>query len=204
MAEGGEPGPDRARDGGFWARLWRRPTKWFLLGIPAGGALAFLVGIAFSGAFVTTVEATSTLQFCTSCHEMDANVGEEYRQSVHYQNAAGVRAVCADCHVPHALIPKLLAKTRATFTDVPAHLMGKIDTREKFEAHRAELAERVWARMRANNSANCRSCHSYAAMALDKQGHYAQRKHTKEYVEKTGKTCIDCHSGIAHKLPEDM
>ncbi|STJ59843.1 cytochrome c-type protein torC [Escherichia coli] len=34
-------------------------------------------------------------------------------------------------------------------------LLTPIDTPEKFEAKRAELAEREWARMKENNSATC-------------------------------------------------
>ncbi len=41
-------------------------------------------------------------------------------------------------------------------------------------------------------------------MNLEAQDRYARRKHSPEYLEKTGRTCIDCHEGIAHKLPEEM
>jgi len=204
MAEESETGKGPGPNGGFWARLWRRPTRWFLLGIPAGGALALVLGILGTSGFLTVLGATNTQEFCISCHEMEANVYQEYKQTIHYQNPAGVQATCPDCHVPHEFISKMIAKTRASFTDVPAHLMGKIDTPEKFEQHRAELAERVWARMKGNDSANCRSCHSYEAMALKDQDRYARRKHSPEYLEKTGRTCIDCHKGIAHKMPEAL
>jgi len=203
MSDDKQPGESGQRRG-FWAWLWARPKRWFLLGIPAGGFLAFLVGIGFSGGFMTVVEASSTLSFCTSCHEMQAFVYQEYKQTPHYQNASGVRAICSDCHVPHALVPKLWRKFQATYGEIPAHFMGKIDTREKFEAHRAELAQKVWDRMEATDSATCRKCHSYEAMAADKQDRYAQRKHSEEYRKATGATCIDCHKGIAHHLPEKM
>lgn len=195
---------DPHRREGLWSRLWRRPTRWYLLGIPAGGFLALLLGIVGTGGFLTTIKATNSLAFCTSCHEMNAFVYQEYKESPHYNNASGVRAICADCHVPKAFIPKMIRKIQATFNEVPQHFLGKIDTREKFEAHRAELAERVWARMRANDSQSCRTCHSYEAMVLESQGRSASRRHSPEYREKTGRTCIDCHEGIAHKLPADM
>lgn len=51
-----------------------------------------------------------------------------------------------------------------------------IDTPEKFEAKRAELAEREWARMKENNSATCRSCHNYDAMDHAKQHPEAARQ----------------------------
>lgn len=96
------------------------------------------------------------------------------------------------------------AKIRATYNEVPKHFLGKIDTAEKFEAHKLELAERVWARLKATDSRECRNCHSYEVMALEMQDRQAQRRHSLEYREASGKTCIDCHKGVAHELPEGM
>lgn len=189
---------------GKWARLWQRPRSRWLLGIPAGGVLALIVGAVLWEGVHYSLKATNTLEFCISCHEMEAFVYEPYKESAHYQNAAGVRAVCADCHVPEALVPKIMRKVQATFNEVPGHLMGKIDTQEKFDAHLPEMAMSVWAGMRANNSRECRSCHSYDAMATQMQGRSAAKKHSLEWRERFGDTCIDCHFGIAHKLPEGL
>jgi cytochrome c-type protein NapC len=182
--------------------LWRRPRAWFLLGIPLGGFLMFLAGIIFWGGFNTAVEATNSLWFCASaCHEMDT-VYEEYKETVHYQNQSGVRAICPDCHVPKEWIPKMVAKTKATFNELPKKILGTIDTPEKFEAKRLELAENVWASMRETDSRECRNCHALETMDLAKQDKSAQKKHTQERKLEKGETCIDCHQGIAHKLPE--
>jgi len=182
-------------------KLWRRPRVWFLFGIPVGGFLMFLAGIIFWGGFNTAVEATNSLGFCTSCHEMDT-VYEEYKTTVHYQNQSGVRAICPDCHVPKEWVPKMVAKTKATFNELPKKILGTIDTPEKFKAARLELAEDVWASMKATNSRECRNCHSLEAMKLSLQDKSARKKHTAEHMLKKGETCIDCHKGIAHKLPE--
>lgn len=182
-------------------RLWRRPRTWFLFGIPLGGFLMFLAGIIFWGGFNTVLEATNSLGFCTSCHEMDT-VYEEYKQSVHYQNRAGVRAICSDCHVPKDWTHKIIAKTRATFNELPKTILGVIDTPEKFKAKRLELAEHVWKRMKETDSRECRNCHSLETMKLADQGKSAQKKHTLERKAEKGETCIDCHKGIAHELPE--
>jgi nitrate/TMAO reductase-like tetraheme cytochrome c subunit len=56
--------------------------------------------------------------------------------------------------------------------------------------------------MKANNSRECRNCHSLEAMALSLQDKSARKKHTEEHMREKGETCIDCHKGIAHKLPE--
>ncbi len=182
------------------SRIWqwlRRPSA----GVAAGTLLAagFVAAIAFAAGFTGFVEYTNTMPFCTSCHAMREFVYAEYRQSPHYRNSSGVSATCADCHVPRAFIPKLARKIKATFVEVPSHLMGRIDTPEKFEAHRARLAESVWAGMKANDSRECRECHDPVRMALEAQKPRARARHLD--AQASGETCIDCHQGIAHRLP---
>ncbi len=63
------------------------------------------------------------------------------------------------------------------------------------------MAEAVWAKMKATDSRECRNCHSVESMLLDEQQCRAARKH--ENMQEKGKTCIDCHKGVAHELPLD-
>jgi cytochrome c-type protein NapC len=184
-----------------WSKLWRPPFKWYLLWIPTGGILMFVAGIIFWGGFNTVLEATNTEAFCTSCHEMHDYVYQEYQKTIHFNNRTGVRATCPDCHVPKPWIYKIVRKIRAS-NEVYHKIIGTINTREKFEAHRLELAETVWATMKATDSRECRNCHALISMDLSKQDPSAQKKHTIESVRASGKTCIDCHKGIAHELPE--
>ena len=180
-----------------WAWL-RTPSS----GLAAGTLLlvgAVAAGVAWGG-FNSFLGYSDTLGFCTSCHEMEAFVFEEYQQRSHFSNASGVRAICSDCHVPKTLGAKLVRKTVATFNEVPKHLMGTIDTREKFEARKPVLVQNVWDEMKANDSAACRSCHDLGAMALASQKPRARGQH--EDALASGETCIDCHKGIAHSLPE--
>lgn len=171
-----------------------------VLGIFVLGGLA---GLIVSGATASFVQYSNSLDFCITCHEMESTVYQEYKETVHYQNPSGVRAVCADCHVPHHnWIATVLRKMRASVNELPNHFLGKLDTKEKFEAHRLEMAENVWAEMRANDSSECRSCHDREAMVLAEQRTRAQKQHQSAREE--GQTCIDCHDGIAHKLPEGM
>lgn len=190
---------------GFFRRIWQvmmRPSsKW---GVGVLLVAGVVVGAAGWQGYHVVVAETSTLEFCTSCHEMEAYVYPDYAESSHFSNASGVRAICADCHVPKGIVHKTQAKIRATFNEIPSHFLGKIDTQEKFNEHKLELAERVWARMQANDSLACRNCHSYEAMSDEMQDRSARRRHSAEYREATGKTCIDCHKGIVHSLPEAM
>jgi nitrate/TMAO reductase-like tetraheme cytochrome c subunit len=167
-----------------------------LLAVAAAGAVA---GVVFWGGFNTAMEATNSMAFCISCHEMKDNVYQEYVKSPHYRNASGVRAICSDCHVPKEWGPKVWRKIQAS-NELYHHLRGTIDTPEKFEAKRAELAEHVWATMIANDSHECRNCHSWDAMDHQKQTPRGAEK--MQAGRKEGKTCIECHKGVAHALPK--
>ncbi len=160
--------------------------------------LAIVVLLVGVGGFTTVVEATNSVEFCTSCHTMSTNYAE-YKQSVHYSNRSGVRAGCSDCHVPKKNWYAEMYRKLEAAEDVWAEIVGTIDTPEKFNARRAEMAKHEWARMKESNSAGCRNCHSFTAMNLDEQAKGAQSKHAD--AEAAGKTCIDCHKGVAHKLP---
>jgi cytochrome c-type protein NapC len=62
------------------------------------------------------------------------------------------------------------------------------------------MAKHVWKRMKTTDSLECRNCHSVAGFSKDLQSEKAQARHAKGLAE--GKTCIDCHFGIAHKEPD--
>jgi len=156
--------------------------------------------MAIVGGFTTAVESTNSLEFCTSCHDMSYNF-EEYKKSTHYSNAAGVRAVCSDCHVPKKNWFSEMHRKIEAASDVWAELIGTIDTREKFDANRMEMAKREWARMKESDSIGCRNCHSFESMDIEAQAKGARNQHTQAAMKESGKTCIDCHKGIAHKLP---
>ena len=188
--------------GGALARLWRwlrRPsgTITVLTLLVAG----FASGIVFWGGFNTVVEATNTEQFCISCHEMRDNVYAEYKNTIHYTNRTGVRAVCSDCHVPRDWTHKMMRKVQDT-KELYGKVMGTIDTKEKFEAKRLELARHEWARMKAADSRECRNCHSFEGMNSEVQKPRARKQH--ELAQRDKETCIDCHKGIAHQKPKGM
>jgi cytochrome c-type protein NapC len=102
--------------------------------------------------------------------------------------------------VPKDWTHKLLRKAKASF-EVWGKLTGSIATKEKFEAKRMELATHEWERMKARDSIECRNCHSFDAMSSELQRQTPCKKHVKAQVD--GKSCIDCHKGIAHKLPKE-
>ncbi len=179
-----------------WRWFWGPTARfgWGLILI-AGGFL----GVIFWGGFNTFMEYTNTMEFCISCHEMEQLVFREYKESTHYSNPSGVRVVCSDCHVPKDWAAKLLRKIKVS-NELYHKVIGTIDTPEKFEQKRLALAEHVWSDMLESDSRECRNCHSYTAMKHEGQKRRAANK--MRAAAKKGETCIECHKGIAHKLPK--
>lgn len=178
----------------LWTWFWR-PTAVLSAGFTL--TAGFFVGILFWGGFHWSMEMSNTEAFCVSCHTMETNLGE-YRQTVHYNNHSGVRAVCSDCHVPKEWSHKVKAKIIAV-KDVYHELAGSISTPEKYEARRLEMASLVWTKMKKSDSRECRNCHEFQYMDFTLQETRAAAEHQKAID--TGMTCIDCHQGIAHSLP---
>jgi cytochrome c-type protein NapC len=175
-----------------------RPSSLSLVSVVAIGMMS---GLIFWGGFNTGMEATNQLGFCTSCHEMRDTVFQEYKETIHYRNRSGVRAICSDCHVSKDWVHKFVRKIQASQELYGKFVTGSIGTPEKFEAKRMELAQHVWSTMKANDSHECRNCHSWDAMDAHKQSPRASA--AMEKAQKEGKTCIDCHKGIAHLLPKE-
>jgi nitrate/TMAO reductase-like tetraheme cytochrome c subunit len=179
--------------------LWSKPSSRWLLGIPLGGLLMLVLGVVLANGFSFVMHATSSPGFCaTACHEMREFVLPEVASSVHGRNESGVAATCPACHVPQPFLAKTKRKIEAA-REGWGHLRGIIATRDRFEAHKLIMAERVWAEMKASDSRECRSCHDFATMDYDEQGRMAARRH--QAAPKAGQTCIDCHKGVAHALP---
>ena len=179
---------------GWLTSIWR----WVKVIGPFTVVGLFAAGIVFWGGFNWTLEITNTEKFCISCHEMRENVYKEYQSTIHYANRTGVRATCPDCHVPKEWGYKIVRKIQAS-NELWHKLLGSIDTREKYNAKRLALAQNEWARMKDNDSRECRNCHDYNYMDFSEQGRRAHAQHTKGFSE--AKTCIECHKGVAHLLP---
>ncbi|MEP5763869.1 MAG: NapC/NirT family cytochrome c [Halieaceae bacterium] len=187
---------------GIFKRLFQfllSPTaKYSVLTLAGGGIILGVISVV---AFDATMHATSTEEFCTSCHEMADNPGMMLVGTTHHMNKSGVRPGCSDCHVPKEFIPKMIRKIEAS-REVWGSITGIIDTPEKYAAHAPRMKEREIARLKANDSQECRNCHDVNHMLSAAQTSKAQSFHK---VLKTGKrTCIDCHAGLTHTAPEQI
>lgn len=180
--------------------LLKQPSAQWSVGALVGSG--FLLAMFLLVANGIVMDATSSQAFCAeACHELRDNVTQEFIGTSHDVNSSGVSATCADCHVPKPLGPKLVRKVIAT-KEIYHHLLGTIDTPEKFEEHRLEMANNVIRYMKATDSRECRDCHTTAKMAFDQQHQKAAEYHQNAFEE--GKTCIDCHKGLAHNLPKEL
>ncbi len=197
MTDSTATAPNEERPGAL-KRLWR----WFFSRSKlAWGLIAmtsFVVGILAWGGFNWAMEATNNEAFCISCHEMKDNVYAEYRNTAHYSNKTGVRATCPDCHVPKEWGHKVVRKIQAS-NELWHKALGTIDTPQKFADHRLTMSKSVWRAMKTTDSRECRNCHKFESMDYAKQEPRPARIHPDAWTQ--GKTCIDCHQGIAHKLP---
>lgn len=169
-----------------------------------GSIAVLVVGLIIGAAAFASVGSflvyANSEQFCAyACHEMTP-MKAEFKGTIHDKNRSGVQTTCNDCHIPREYVPNYLAKL-GLFNDFWGHYVThSIDTKEKFEAKRYELAKRVWVYMKENDSRECRHCHTTAKMDLDKQTEKAKSRHEKARAE--GLTCIDCHFAIAHNEPD--
>ena len=169
-----------------------KPAQVAVIYLLAGG---LAVGAASVVIFDFSMAATNTEEFCTSCHSMASGPFVMVQDTTHFSNRSGVRPDCSACHVPQAFIPKLWRKIQAS-REVWGAITGIIDTPEKYQAHVQTMKDREIARMRANDSQECRNCHAVEHMLMAEQTQKAQEFHTAAELE--AKTCIDCHQGLAH------
>lgn len=138
--------------------------------------------------------------FCISCHEMKNTVYPEYQASVHNKNPSGMSASCNACHVPPDTLGAAVVKIRSV-KDVIGKLKGTIDTPEKFEDNRLRMAKGVWARMEAGDSRECRTCHTETSFDFSRFKNPDGAKRMEKGI-KEGQTCINCHKGVAHAMPD--
>jgi len=176
-----------------WVKRLRSPSpSHSILALVAIGLVLGVVGVI---AFDASLHASSTEKFCISCHEMETIPYAQLQKTSHFDNATGVRATCSDCHVPREFVPKMIRKIEAA-REVWGTIIGIIDTPEKYAAHAPAMKRREIARLQANDSQECRNCHDTERWMAALQSAKAQQYHAAKKLN--GKTCIDCHAGIAH------
>jgi len=94
-----------------------------------------------------------------------------------------------------------MARKMQASKEVWGFIFGTINTREKFVAKRRELAEREWARMKANDSLECRNCHEFMSMDFTRQGKRAADAHSTSLA--SGKATLQ-EAEVAFQRQNDL
>lgn len=140
-----------------------------------GLLLAAVVGVflGLSASTFTYAEGTSYLsndpRACVNCHIMREQY-DAWQKSLHHANAT-----CNDCHVPHDLVGKYMAKVEHGYRHSKAFTFQ--DFHEPIRITPADL------RIVENN---CIRCHS--SMVEEITAHAGQG----------AVSCVHCHKGIGH------
>jgi nitrate/TMAO reductase-like tetraheme cytochrome c subunit len=181
--------PEAAAPAG--ARRKRRP--WLALGLVGAGVVA---GVLAMVGLEDVHIATSSTEFCTSCHStMREFVYKELQQSRHYTNPNGVRPSCGDCHVSHRVLHATWEHLLGA-KDLFAQLTQDWSDPQRFESQRPRMAERARLHMLREDSHTCRHCHVMEAIAPTRKR--GQRAH-EDAIRKDRTNCIACHYNLVHK-----
>ena len=170
-------------------------------------AIGVALGIVIAGTTTWMVNATSSVNFCaTECHSMQW-AARAYERGPHYSNAYGVRASCADCHIPYESRPAtpfqyvfgtLWTKGLDGTEDVIAKLRGVIADRARWDAEKPRLAARVRAWFKQTNSATCQGCHKLGAFSGAGASSVMKMEVHSGAIKPDKVDCLECHSGVAH------
>ena len=174
-------------------------SRWgaIAVAIAIGAALglgAFTFVYAKGASYLSTDPAV-----CANCHIMGEHFAAWQRSS--HRAAAG----CADCHMPHDLVGKYLAKASNGFWHSLAFTTGAFPDPLQIKPHNRVIAENA-----------CRECHADIVAAIDPLGSddaveirsgvagtpVASRPqiHDGTVASESRETCIRCHTYVGHSV----
>ncbi len=170
------------------SRQWMHRFLW----LGAGTAL----GAMLLGASIASFHATSTTEFCMSCHEMRVVAEQGWMLSTHYQNENGVVAGCADCHLPPGAIDYTIYKIRDGVKDWVVHNFGESDPYKMEWDRLREIARHH------HKDSTCLRCHdNLIPSGMSIKGLVAHREYLRG---ETDKNCIQCHDDEIHPKFKDF
>lgn len=154
--------------------------------------LTFGAGIIFAFYSNKAIEATSTNEFCASCH-VHPHVFDSWKLSVHYDTRSGMQIGCVDCHLPPKGEGYMKEKIRLGAKDIYGFLF-KDSADFNWEGKRTvEVAQHF------TYQASCVSCHSNLfPRTLSKDGMEA---HLYYSMNEKQLLCLNCHIDVGHYDP---
>jgi sulfatase modifying factor 1 len=166
----------------------KRVWLWFIAGLSAGAIILLGTGKA--------VEATSTNDYCASCH-VHPQATASWKQGVHYATKSGYRVSCTECHLPPKGEGYLIEKAKTGSRDLWSH-WTKDSTEFNWEA--AATLER--ASKHVYNS-TCLKCHeNLFPAALTREGSDAHLYYKQMTEKGEDMQCISCHLNSGHYIKD--
>ena len=163
------------------------------------GRLLFLAGVVVASVAIflgnKAVSATSSDEFCASCH-IHPHSTQSWKLSTHHDNKHGIHVHCVDCHLPPHGEGYLAEKTRTGLRD----LYGKI-FKDPESFNWEEKSQIEYAKNHAFE-ASCKHCHqNNFPLGLTAEGREAHLYYEKKEGELH---CINCHITVGHHDPDRM
>jgi predicted CXXCH cytochrome family protein len=151
--------------------------------------------------------ATSAAQNeqCLACHE--DNVAKHWQDALHMIN----NLTCVTCHDIHAEQDKVLFANQQAEVCTVCHKTQKkgihglqqhaTDNPPCSQCHNPHDHESAQTQMLLNHSAGCNDCHDLVKMASSTTVSDKAKSYHK-VMARPGRTCLNCHQGIAHAPAE--
>ncbi|SHI15804.1 NapC/NirT family cytochrome c [Ferrimonas marina] len=184
-----------------WRKLFKPSSRYSVSTLVAVGVVIGVVGYF---AMQQTLHATSTDEFCMTCHS-NHSLKDEVLASAHGNNRAGVVVQCQQCHIAQEPFNYLVKKIVVS-KDIWGYLtIDGFNTQEWLEANRKEQADLALAYLKRIDSSTCQNCHNQVTQeAPEAMKTMAARMHAANYKKEPDqrRTCVDCHKGVAHPYPK--
>ncbi len=161
------------------------------------GLIGLLVGVFIMAAFDTTMNKTSTNDYCMSCHT-HVQADADWKKSPHYNSHSGVMTDCIACHLPpkeEGLMKHYAAKARMGIKDIWAKM-----TKDPEQIDWDSKRELEYARNIVYNS-TCEKCHVNLYPEGVSDDGITAHLHYEENAAKLGLDCISCHLNVGHYMP---
>jgi DmsE family decaheme c-type cytochrome len=147
-----------------------------------------------------SASAAQQNQACLNCHQ--GNVAQHWAGGTHEQQ----QVTCVTCHDMHNTAKKLLHDQQARVC-ATCHKTQQQGIHALHQAlakqpdctlcHNPHANAEAKPQLLSNRSEGCRFCHDLPAMAVDPKVSAKANSYHKTLTQ-LGRTCVDCHQGIAH------
>ena len=161
------------------------------------GLMGFIIGALLVAAFDTTMNTTSSNEYCMSCHTHE-QADLDWKKSPHYLSHSGVMTDCAACHLPpkeDGLLKYYLAKSKMGAKDLWAKMTQDTDKIDWESKRSLENARKI-----VYNS-SCEKCHVNLYPEGISDDGITAHLYYDDNAKKLGLDCISCHLNVGHYMP---